>query len=232
MELPPNQLSLNITPRHAYAPESFVVHAGAAAVLDHCVTGAVADRFFIAVVLADRRAGKTHFSLRLAADLAAKGLFPRLIEGKDFTELIASPLEIASEDAFIVDDAQAYFSRVAVGHSGPFVAFIEKLRVARASIVFLLDRDIDTFAFDEHVRSRLVPGQGLSIGNPDEADMPALIEAIGKQFGLKLSGRKITFVMKRVGRTVPSVEEYFQRLAHLAHVLGRPIKFPLMSGAA
>lgn len=34
-----NQLSLNITPRHAYAPENFMPHAGVVDLLKHCSDG-------------------------------------------------------------------------------------------------------------------------------------------------------------------------------------------------
>ena len=226
-----SQLSLNITPRHAYAPENFVVHAGVKEILaQHLMLAAKGD-FRIGFIPGSARSGKTHLSIRLADDLAQRGFFPRLIEGRDFLEYLkAERFDFTPEDVIVVDDAQNYFSCVLPGQSGAFVACIERLRVARAGVIFLSDRDTTSFDFDEHVRSRLVPGLGLQLGGPAESDMPEIVRAVAKQHGMRLSDRKLGFILRRVGKNIGAVEDYFERLSHLSQVLGRPIKFPLMSG--
>lgn len=227
-----NQLSLNITPRHAYAPENFVVHAGVRECLTQCLALREHDAFSIGFIVGAKRSGKTHLSIRLADELGRRGVYPRIIEGSDFKGVLEGVgFECGKEDVIIVDDAQFYLESLHPGESGPFVAFVELLRVARAGLVLLSDRDIDAFAFDQHVESRIRPGNGFQITDPEEGDMAALIEAVARQHGMKLTERKIGFIERRVRRTVASVEDYFQRLVHLSQVLGRPIKFPLMSGA-
>ncbi len=226
-----SQLSLNITPRHAYAPENFVPHAGVAGLLEHCASGPGHEKFFIAYLSGPRRSGKTHLSIRLAQELASRGLFPRLVEGSEFAALLRAPVQWSSDDVVIVDDAHIYLSTLRPGDSGPFVAFIEKLRVARAGVIIVSEHGLDDFACDEHVMSRLIPGKCAEIGHPQEADMASLVVVMGKQHGIQLTDRKVSFVLRRVGRTVASIEAYFERLIHLASVLGRPIKFPLLSGA-
>ncbi|MBN8550086.1 MAG: hypothetical protein J0M12_12280 [Deltaproteobacteria bacterium] len=226
-----SQLSLNITPRHAYAPENFVLHDGVREILAQQTMLARNGDFRIAYVTGLPRSGKTHLSIRLADELARQGCFPRVLEGREFAEFLeSSRFDFTREDALLVDDAQNYFAALKPGQSGPFVACIERLRLARAGIVFFSDRDISAFEFDEHVRSRVIPGLGLAIGAPSEGDMTEIIRAVAKQHGMRLSEKKLGFILKRVGRNIGSVEDYFQRLIHLSQVLGRPIKFPLMSG--
>lgn len=226
-----SQLSLNITPRHAYSPENFVLHEGVKEILSHYSRRAEKNNFRIGYVQGGARSGKTHLSLRLADDIARHGGFPRLIEGSDFAEYLRTArFDFTSEDFLIVDDAQNYFAGLKPGQSGPFVACIERLRVAGAGILFLSDRGLDNFEFDEHIRSRLVPGLGVTIQGPAEQDMADIIRAVAKQHGMRLSEKKLGFILRRVGKNIGAVEDYFQRLEHLSQVLGRPIKFPLMSG--
>ena len=206
-------------------------HAGVVDLLKHCSDGPGRDAFFVAFLVGASRSGKTHFSIRLAHDLAARGLFPRLIEGNDFAALLAQAVQWGKDDVVIVDDAECYLAALRPGGSGPLVAFIEQLRAAKAGIVFLSDRELEKLECDDHIRSRLTPGQCAPLGNPEEADMAQLVLLMGRQHGIRLTDRKVSFILRRVGRTVPSIEAYFDRLAHLATVLGRPIKFPLLSGA-
>jgi chromosomal replication initiation ATPase DnaA len=230
--VPPSQLSLNITPRHAYAAENFVVHEGVAQAFEHFSTRAGSGGFVVGYIQGGRRSGKTHFSIRLAEALSNRGIFPRLVEAADFKTLLADvSAPIGCDDVFLIDDAHTYLETLQPGDSGPLVAFVERLRAARATLIFFGDRDLADYAFDEHVGSRLVPGQGHFLGSPAESDMPKIINAVAKQYGMKLSEKKLGFIQRRVGRDVAAVEDYFQRLLHLSQVLGRPIKFPLMSGA-
>lgn len=226
-----SQLSLNITPRHAYAPENFVLHEGVTDLFAEVLRAEARDSFRLGFALGGARSGKTHFSIRLADELAKRGSFPRLIEGGDFAEYLhTARFDFTADDFLIIDDAQQYLSKLNPGQSGPFVTCIERLRVACAGILFLSSRDVDSFDFDEHVRSRLIPGLGLVFGAPAEIDMPEIIRAVAKQHGMKLSDKKLSFIVRRVGKNLGAVEDYFQRLEHLSQVLGRPIKFPLMSG--
>lgn len=231
MESNARQLSLNITPRHAYSPQDYVMHEGVRELFEHCLNSLGRGAFFIGFVVGTRRSGKTHFSIRLADELGQKGLYPRLIEGVNFSQVLSDAFDAKPDDIIIIDDSDSYLSELQPGQSGQLVAFVEKLRAARSGLVLLSNRELSEYEFDDHIRSRILAGQTFRIGAPDEENMRDLVHAMAKQHGVRLSERKVDFLLRRVARNVPSLEQYFERLTHLAQVLGRPIRFPLMSGA-
>jgi len=61
--------------------------------------------------------------------------------------------------------------------------------------------------------------------------MPRLVEMLATQRGIRLKERKIDFVVRRLGRDIGAVERYFDRVRHLADVLGQSVKFPVLSDA-
>jgi chromosomal replication initiation ATPase DnaA len=98
--------------------------------------------------------------------------------------------------------------------------------------LILLSREpLDHFEFDEHVRSRLIPGNGFEISPPEESDMPKLIDTIARQRGISLKDRKIDFIVRRLGRDIGALERYFDRVRHLADVLGQSVRFPVLGDA-
>lgn len=226
-----NQLPLNIAHCLAYSPDNFVCHAGVAGIVDYLRS---AQGFTVLYVTAGARRGKTHLSIKLADQLTSQGRYPRLSEGRDFARLVDEFIvsgAVGSHEFFIVDDAQEYLLTVTPGNSGPFVSFFELLRKAGAGIVFLSATAIEALPCDQHVTSRLIPGAGFEIGDPAEEDIAPLIDKMAKQRGLALKEREVAYLLKRIGRDIPSIEQYFQKLQYLSQVLNRSIRFPLLSDA-
>jgi len=227
------QLPLQMVTRVRYAPENFLIHSGMVGVVEGCRSLFARDAFSLAFISGSPRAGKTHLSIFLIDALEKLARFPRLLEGGELGRFLTTSEgeSFTSEDVFVVDDAHAYLSSLRPGDSGPFVSFVERLRVARAGLVLLSAEPLDRFSFDEHVRSRLVPGSGLIVEAPAESDMPALIDMMARQRGIKLKERKIGFIVRRLGRDIGALERYFDRVQHLADVLGQSVRFPVLGDA-
>lgn len=227
------QLPLQIVTRVRYGSENFCVHSGVSDVVDECRGIFARDSFGIAFVSGGRRAGKTHLSIYLVDLLSKLQRFPRLLEGAELGRFLdSSGADVfTGEDVIVVDDAHEYLATLRPGDSGPFVAFVEKLRVARAGLILLSRMPIDEFLFDEHVRSRILPGCGRNIVAPAESDMPRLIDSMARQRGILLKERKIGFLVRRVGRDIEALERYFDRVRHLADVMGQSFKFPVLGDA-
>jgi len=219
--------------RVRYSAENFLLHGGAAPLWESCRAVFVRDAFGIAFIRGAKRSGKTHFSIFLVDALTKLARFPRLLEGGEMPGFLESwgPSDFSSEDVIIVDNAESYLRTLRPGDSGPFTAFVEKLRVARAGLILLSGEPIEAFGCDEHVRSRLIPGNGFELRPPEESDMPALINTMAKQRGILLKERKIGFVVRRLGRDIGAIERYFDRVQHLADVLGQSVKFPVLGDA-
>ena len=79
--------------------------------------------------------------------------------------------------------------------------------------------------------SRLRSAVGLHLDTPDQDDLPQLLHAMATQRGIRLKQRHISYVLKNVGRSVPELESYLERLLHLSQVLGKTVKFPLIADA-
>ena len=227
------QLPLQMVTRVRYAPENFLVHTGLIDVVNGCRSVFAQDAFGLVFIAGGKRSGKTHLSIYLLDALAKLARFPRLLEGGEIERFLESSSgeAFSAEDLFIIDDAQSYLRALRPGDSGPLVSFIERLRVARAGLLLLSGEPLERFSFDEHIRSRLVPGAGFELTPPAESDMPALIDTMALQRGIKLKERKIGFIVRRLGRDIGALERYFDRVQHLADVLGQSVRFPVLGDA-
>lgn len=223
-----------MTTRIRYSAENFVCHSGVAPIVAHCRTICARDGFALGFIVGPARSGKTHLAIHLIDILGQLARFPRLLEGRELERGMASLTvnDYSAEDLFIIDDAHTYLEGIQPGNSGPFVAFVEKVRAARAGLILLSQKPLEAFSFDEHVRSRLIPGVGLVIEPPAESDMPVMVDRLARQRGIRLKERKIDFVVRRVGRDIGAVERYFDRVRHLADVLGQAVQFPLLGDVA
>ena len=241
------QLGLNIVPRLSYAPENYILHQGVADPFYECISGISKEAFSLSYFVGKARAGKTHLSVKLFDLVAARGFFPRLMDGDQFyrflielpyfdSESISStstpspgPNSFCScEDVFIVDDGDRFFTEIKPGSSGIFVNAVELMRRAKASIIFLSRFSVDQLPCDEHIVSRLNPGAGFLIKEPSDNELPQLLRTMAAQRGIRLSERNVNFLMKKLERDLPALERYLERLAHLSQVLGKSIKFPLI----
>ncbi len=201
-----DQLPLDIIPRLAYAPEGFVMHEGAAGVYQRCLSHLTSSGFSICCIWGPEQSGKTHFSVKLAADLAARACKPLLVDAPEFSGLAAErQLQggFDSKDVVILDGADRYFT--AGRGSGEFVSVVEALRVARGKIALFSAVPFQELPVDDHVFSRLKPGEGFVIENPAEKDVPGLIEVMARQRGLHLSPRRIDFLSRRLARDIAAI---------------------------
>lgn len=228
------QLPLNIAPRLAYSPENFILHSGVENLHRSVMEILSSPRFGILFISASARTGKTHFSVRISDDLGLKGTFSRIVEGSKLAAWMESDdacHQWKEDEVLIVDDADHYLSGLNPGESGPLVALIEVLRVSRAKIVFLSAKELEAFTFDQHIKSRMLPGVGFSIAAPSSDEIQNLIQVMARQRGISLSERKADFLTRRLPRDIPSIEHYLEKLDHLSKVLGKSIKFPLLNDA-
>lgn len=228
------QLSLGMPQRLAYSPEGFYLYAGVKQIFSDCLS-CLAQKGFGSLFLFGRpRSGKTHFSIYLADQLSKSGLFPRLLDGNRCAQWCVDKLSSAScssDEVVLVDDAHEYFSGLSAERSGEFVALIEMFRVNNAKICFLSSKSLDDFGCDQHVMSRLRPSAGYQLGDPDPDEVHFLLAAMAKQRGILLTERQISYLVKRVSRNVPALEQFIQNVDYLSQVLGQPIKLSLLADA-
>lgn len=227
------QLSLNINLCLGYAPEGFWLHAGVEKAYQACHAMLRMSGFRLCFITGPRRSGKTHFSIKLVDDLLKQGLRPRLTEGDRLGESAFPRKEhdFSSQDIIVVDEAETYLTGLGYGNSGEFVTFIERLRVARGAVVFFSAHELEHFSLDDHIRSRLISGSGFRIGNPHPEDLPELIRLMARQRGFLLDPRKLEYLIKRIGRSIPAIEEYLEKLISLSRVRAQPVRFPMLGDA-
>lgn len=225
------QLSLNIQPKLSYDPAEYILHSGVSETYQFLSSELKNDRFSIMFVQAPPRFGKTHLSIRIADDLVGGEKYPRLLDGAALEGWLGSELALETRlgAVFIVDDAHLYL--LEKRSSGPFVDFVERVRVKRGKIILLSEEPQSKFPIDEHIQSRLLAGTEHELGVPDPEELESLIHCLAIQRGIMLSQAKIQYLLKRIARDIPSIERYFDRLIHLSQVLGRDIKMPLLSDA-
>ncbi len=228
------QLNLGILPPIVYRAEHFVLHSGVFETFKLAESLLQRDNFSALCIEGGKRSGKTHLSIALATRLANNGLYPKIWSGKGCAEAIDNlgiSESVSSGDVVVLDDAQEYFSGPQFNGSGSFVALFERLRVGGSKILILVDRPISEIMVDDHIMSRLRSMSGATISSPSQDDMPALIRAMCRQRGVNLTGTKISFLAKRLGRRISALEDYLDRLVYLSSVLGKKIDYTLLEEA-
>lgn len=232
------QIGLNIAPRLSYAPELLYVHSGIRQALDTTVQHFVSQTsrggpFVTCYVYGEARTGKSHFSLALCDRLLKAGFYPRLIEIHphfDWTAAFEHAQPVA-EEVCVVDDVHLSLGNTQPGQSGAFVSFFETAKRRTRGLVLLSGLKLSDLPCDEHVLSRLMNRDGLVLAAPAAEELATLIERMAEQRGLRFAPRQIQFLSRRLNRTVIAVEEYLDRVLHLAQVTGKSIGFPVLGDA-
>lgn len=235
-----NQIGLAITPRLSYRESNFILHAGVKNCVENLINtllGKISSSTFIE---GKSRSGKTHFAVYLAERVSKLGLYPQVIEGAEFQNWITLKLnseKISSIDLFIIDNAEEYFfeenmRNADLGESGGYVAFSEVLKRQGAQIVFLSSVPISTFPCDPHVMSRVRSSILYHIESPNEEDMNSLIRSLAEQRGVRLSERKLSFLIKRLPRDISRIEDYFDRLRRVTESRNEKMNFSVLADAA
>lgn len=229
------QINLRIVPRLSYSPDNFVMHSGMRSIHDSALTLASAGRFALVYIHGHPRSGKTHLTIRIAEQLIARGLFPRIVEGADFSKWLrqtrSAPANSAAQEVLLVDDADMYLTALQPGESGPFVDFVEELRVAQRALLLTGTAAYENFPGDDHLMSRLRAGTRLAIANPQEDEMTAIVASMARQRGLALAARSIEFLARRLRREIGQIEGYLDRVLYLSQVAGRPLTQALLADA-
>ena len=209
------QVPLDMLPRLAYSADKFVMHAGVRQDWEKCLALLGQSGFRLCFFTSQPGGGKTHFALRLAQDLEKRKLKALMLTAPEFSRFCRDRPAVDHETVLIVDDAEQYFSALTVEEEGNFVAAVEQLRQEQAGMVFLSSLQLEQFTFDEHVRSRLLPGQGFCLGPPQEQDMQPLVTAMLEQRGLNIPARKIDFMLRRLPRSIAGISAFASRIQHL-----------------
>ena len=109
---------------------------------------------------------------------------------------------------------------------------MEAFRRGKGRIALISAKPPEEFAFDDHVRSRILPGAGYLLGPPAEAELPPLFAQMARQRGMLFSTRKLEYYMKRIGRDVAAIDECLNNLDGFAAGEEAADQLPLMDGAA
>jgi chromosomal replication initiation ATPase DnaA len=229
-----NQLVLDVRHRLAYRPDNFVLHSGVSGILNMCIARLCRPGFELIFIEGGLRSGKTHFCIRLAEELSAKALIPRLLDGRQLREWLSDkwPVETGSgSEVYLIDDAQEYLSTLSPENGGSFVNFVEALRACQGRLVLLSSTAVGQFPWDEHVYTRVNSGTQFCFGAPSDDEVGALVEGMAKQRGIRLSDRKLHFLLKRVGRDIAAIERYLSRVEHLSGATGGGIDLSLLGDA-
>jgi len=226
------QLCLNIIPRLSYVPENFVLHSGIHCVVEEIMQLVLAQKFRFFLIYGGSRSGKTHLSLYLAQCLAESGAFPVLLEPEEiFGWHPNTGKEIDQDSVVIVDEAEKYLALLRQAGSGSFVQLYEHCRKLNARLVFLCHDEGIVAGLDDHAMSRIATAHSFNLAPPDSAELLLLVKMMARQRGLDLSNRKQSFLVRRVGRDIESLEKYLNRLVFLSQVLDKKMHFSLLNDA-
>ena len=211
------QLSFQFTESLTYSSETFVVHRGVIEVTDTILTLASEHRFGLVFISAETGAGKTHLGAYCAGMLQSLGRKVRLLRGGDASSWALADLTPERSElgeSIIIDDAESLLENHA--HDGLFTALADRVLHAKGVLVLLSSHPVEKLKVSQQIKSRLVAGLQLGMGLPEERQLDAIVKAMMKQRGLKLTPAKRAFILTRVPRTVVALTDCLNRLQQVA----------------
>lgn len=217
--------------RLPYEPKDFVLHQGVKPAVEAISQALELDSFQLLFIEGAPRAGKTHLSVFLTDYLSSKGSYPRMLEGEMAAKLFENGAPRLGSNVVLIDDADHYLSTVIPGRSGPFVAFVEQLRIARGKLILFSTLDIEALPCDQHVLSRLRPGLGYRLENPSPDDMHTLVNILAHQRGIKIEGANLSYLERRLPREISLLEMYLERVSLLSEFRNAPVRLSLLKDA-
>ncbi|MCB0321770.1 MAG: hypothetical protein KDD60_12660, partial [Bdellovibrionales bacterium] len=199
------QLGLAIRPRLSYSRANFLVHAGIAEA--HAEIQRIIDGNFYPVVsvVGERRSGKTHFAVHLTETLSEVHDSVYLFDGEQFRNVLLESSGWNRSNGkryFIVDDADRYLASLDDGESGALVRLIEELRVQGGYLVFFRGVPLESYGFDDHLRSRFRSGMEWVIGDPDRSEVLPLLNLLCRQRGIRFPEKKLQYLSRRLGNSL------------------------------
>jgi chromosomal replication initiation ATPase DnaA len=193
------------------------------------------------LVVGSVRSGKTHTLHVAAAALTQQGNVVRLIEGKEFAQKSAELMgcAVTPDSTLIIDDVEQIFAGVSAQELGKFVSVVEHWRAGGGKIICSTSqRDISQVVPEQlpadvraHVVTRLREGVLFVLQEPDDSHFADVVEAMLLQRSIKLPRKSILFLVKRLPRSIPAVEEYISSLDYLSSVLGEDITLRIVGDA-
>ncbi len=172
--------------------------------------------------------------MALAAGIPALHRVPaRMVEGSAFSQFTQQyAVERQPEgEILIIDNFDRYVSSLSEGESGPFVALYESLRHRHGMLITLSRPNAARESYDQHFASRIEAAVIYELSNPKEEEIPLLISQMALQRGVRLSERKVRYLVPRVGRDIPSIERYLNRMLHISSLRANKTGFSELSDA-
>jgi len=208
-----SQLTLTFGETLVYSSESFIAHGGVREIAETVVTLAAEDRFALVYIHGMSQVGKTHLAVYCAGLLRSLGKPVEVLSGARAAEWCvanAAQGEAQAGSSLFVDDAESWIEDPTA--EGNFTAVADRILHAHGLLVLLSATPVTQLSTAPQIRSRLVAGMQFQVGLAEEEHLDAILKAMTKQRGLKLSAAKRRFVIERVARTVPAVAAYVARL--------------------
>ncbi len=214
------QLALHLRHRLRYDPENFLIHSGVQS-LETLTTQPLPSHLIF--ITGQKRSGKSHGSFYLVKHFTESGVEA---EHLSFNATASSD----STSVFIIDDAQDWLKK---NESGAFVSRAEQAKRMQGAIILLSSlapHDVAALV-DNHIGSRIRAAVSLNLAHPEMEEMPKLLKAVAKQYGILVPQRGATAVAKQLERTMEALEAYVQRLSTLANMSAEKVSERMMKEA-
>ena len=229
------QVKLSFPQTINYSLSNFYLHAGIKVCFEHLLASAQKSGEVRPIVLSGaERSGKTHMLIALSQQLEADGLSPLLlayedlqgfVQGADWRDFLSTvPVCLIDDFDCFVDDLVRW-NNISVA-----VDLFETCKHTGTKLILGSRQLLSDFSdLDPHLRSRISAATWLELGKPAESDIPAMLDLLARQRGLKLSQRQISFLCRRLRQDLGSIEKYLTRLISWSEVAGEPIKLSNIS---
>lgn len=205
-------MPLKLAPQNPYALSYFVRHSGVAegaAALERAVEQLVADpqSFSVIVLFGPDGTGKRHLS---------EGYLDYGIElGVDKGKISTVALEDCPDDQTIER----------------FVGDYDRLRSTGGIIICRMAEHPEKLSSNPHLRSRLLAGQVIKTGLPEELEIVPVVKSLAEKHNLNLAEKSISLIIEYLPRDTLSFETILAKISELCFAHGKSAKISVVRDA-
>lgn len=206
----PPQLRLTFDETWSYSSDNFIIHGGVADVIDCAITSAMEGRGSIVFISGQRRTGKTHLAVYVAAMLDALGHDVDVLQGLGVDAWQHQMANNRGVLSLVIDDAHTWLE--GQFGEGLFLAISQRIAEKNGVLVVISAKPLWQLRINPIIERCLADSVQTEMAAPRSGELPAIIDTMSLQRGLKFSRAKRDFILKKVEMTIAGISDALERI--------------------
>ena len=206
----PPQLRLTFDQTWSYSSDNFIIHRGVTDAIDCAITKATEGDGSIVFISGQRRTGKTHLAVYVAAMLVALGHGVDVVQGMGVDAWQQNTGNKQGVQSLVIDDAHTWLE--GQFGEGLFLAISQRIAETNGVLVVISAKPLWQLQINPIIERCLADSEQTEMAAPSPEELPVLIDTMSLQRGLKFSRAKRDFILKKVETTIAGISDALERI--------------------